>query len=55
MHNERPFKINKKNPEKYNYKNYVCLPYLKFSDLLPEAHLFFYLALAFSAEGHSLG
>ena len=24
---------------------YVCLPYLKFSDLLPETHLFFYLAL----------
>ena len=26
-------------------KKYVCLPYLKFSDLLPETHLFFYLAL----------
>ena len=23
----------------------MCLPYLKFSDLLPETHLFFYLAL----------
>ena len=26
-------------------KNYVCLPYLKLSDLLPETYLFFYLAL----------
>ena len=24
-------------------KKYVCLPYLKFSDLLPETHLFFKL------------
>ena len=23
----------------------MCLPYLKFSDLLPEAHIFFHLAL----------
>ena len=23
----------------------MCLPYLKFSDLLPQTHLFFYLAL----------
>ena len=26
-------------------KRYVCLPYLKFSDLLPETDLFFHLAL----------
>ena len=25
-------------------KDYVFLPYLKFSDMLPETHLFFYLA-----------
>ena len=25
-------------------KKYACLPYLKFSDPLPEPHLFFYLA-----------
>ena len=30
--------------KKYLKKN-VCLPYLKCSDLLPETHLFFYLAL----------
>ena len=30
----------------------MCLPYIKFSDLLPETHLFFYLALFwFSFEG----
>ena len=28
--------------EKLN-KKYVCLPYLKFSDLLPETHLFFFI------------
>ena len=33
--------MKKKNPE----RRYVCLPYLKFSDLLPETHLMFYLAL----------
>ena len=27
------------------YKKYVFLPYLKFSDPLPETHLFCYLAL----------
>ena len=31
--------------EKKQKKN-VCLPYLKFSDPLPETHLFFYLAIA---------
>ena len=30
----------------FSKKKYVCLPYLKFSDLLPETHLLFYLALA---------
>ena len=30
--------------EKKLVKKYKCLPYLKFSDLLPETHLFFYLA-----------
>ena len=30
-------------PKNNNTKNYVCLPYLKFSDPLPEKHLFFYL------------
>ena len=25
-------------------KKYVCLPYLIFLDLLPETHIFFYLA-----------
>ena len=30
-------------PEKKN----VCLPYLKFSDPLPETHLFFYLGLVY--------
>ena len=28
-------------PEKKSNKKYVCLPNLKFSDLLPETHLFF--------------
>ena len=28
----------------------MCLPYLKFSEPLPETHLFFYLALANSAD-----
>ena len=28
-----------------NYKKYVCLPYLKFSDLLPETHIFFLFGL----------
>ena len=27
-------------------KKYVCLPYLKFSDPLPETYLFFYFALS---------
>ena len=31
-------------PEK-KIKKYVCLPYLKFSDLLPETHLFFLFGL----------
>ena len=26
----------------------VCLPYLKFSDLLIETHLYFYLALSYT-------
>ena len=30
--------------QKKNIKRYVCLPYLKFSDSLPETLLFFYLA-----------
>ena len=46
MHFERqmPFKMHKVIfiPEKQTIKKYVCLPYLKFSDLLPETHLFFY-------------
>ena len=29
----------------FQKKIYVCLPYLNFSDILPETHLFFYLAL----------
>ena len=28
------------------WKKYVCLPFLKISDPLPETHLFFYLAQA---------
>ena len=28
----------------FSRKKYVCSPYLKFSDLLPETHLFFNLA-----------
>ena len=33
-------------PENKIIKKYVCLPYLKFSDSVPEKHLFFfYLAL----------
>ena len=31
--------------KKNDQKRYVCLPYLKFSDPLPETHLFLYLAL----------
>ena len=27
--------------QRWGHKDYVCLPYLKFSDLLPKAHLFF--------------
>ena len=34
---------------KKNLKN-VCIPYLKFSDLLPKTHLFFYLALSFKCD-----
>ena len=30
-------------PEKNNLKKCMCLPYLKFSDLLPEKHLFFFI------------
>ena len=45
---EMPSKMNKiiffSRKKKY-FKKYVCLPYLKFSDPLPESHLFFYLAL----------
>ena len=33
-------------PEKNNEKRYVCLPYLKFSDPLPETHLFFSVGLS---------
>ena len=29
---------------------YVCLPYLKFSDTLPETHLFFYFGLMVVSE-----
>ena len=47
MHFERPNA--QKNPEKRKVKKkYVCLPYLKFSDPLPETHLFFYLVYAFT-------
>ena len=45
---ETPFKMHKSilfYNKKKNRQKYVCLPYLKFSDLLPETHLFFYLAL----------
>ena len=31
-------------------KKYVCLPKLKFSDPLPETHLFFYLALVLTCQ-----
>ena len=34
-------------PEKKITKKYVCLPYLQFSDQLPETRLFFYLALVY--------
>ena len=41
-----PFKMHKIifffSTKKNNLKKYVCLPYLKFSDPLPETHLFFY-------------
>ena len=41
-----PFKMHKINfSRKKIIKKYVCLPYLKFSDLLPETHIFFHLAL----------
>ena len=37
-------KLYSSHPQKNNQKKkYVCLPYLKFSDLLPETHLYFYL------------
>ena len=36
---DMPLKMHKKTPEKN-----VCLPYLKFSDPLPETHLYFYFA-----------
>ena len=39
-----PFKMHK-NIIFFSEKKYVCIPYLKFSDLLPETPLFFYLAL----------
>ena len=39
---ETPFKMHK---IIFSRKKYVCLPYLKFSDPLPETHFFFYLAL----------
>ena len=32
----------------------MCLPYLKFSDSLPEIHLFFYLALFTSDENFAM-
>ena len=42
-----PFKMHKiiLFPDKKIIKKYVCLPYLKFSDLLPEMHLFFLFGL----------
>ena len=36
--------------EKEVIKKYVSLPYLKFSDLLPETHSFFYLPYAQSDD-----
>ena len=45
---EMPFKMHKIIyfflEKKINKKKHVCLPYLKFSDMLPETHSFFYLA-----------
>ena len=44
---EMPFKMHKMIfflENKNDLKKYVCLPYLKFSDPLPETHFFFYLA-----------
>ena len=45
-----PFKMHKMilYSRKNNQKKYVCLLYLKFSDPLPETHLFFYFALPLS-------
>ena len=40
-------------PEKKELKKYVCLPFLKLSDPLPETHLFFYLALLHMRNHHS--
>ena len=40
-----PFKMHKILffPEKKNIKKHVCLPYLEFSDMLPETHFFFFI------------
>ena len=38
-----PFKMHKIIFFKKKIKKYVCLLYLKFSDLLPETHLFFFI------------
>ena len=42
---EMPFKMHKIISPPPPKKKHVCLPYLKFSHLLPETHLLFYLAL----------
>ena len=43
-----PFKLHKIFfflEKKIKIKKHVCLPYLKFLDLLPKTHLFLYLAI----------
>ena len=48
MKGEMPFKMHKTisfSRKKTIKKNHVCLPYLKFSDLLLQTHVFFYLDL----------
>ena len=37
--------LKKKKKKKIELKKYVCLPYLKFLDPLPETQIYFYLAL----------
>ena len=47
---EMPFKMHKIiffSRKKKNKKKFECLPFLKFSDLLPKKHIFFYLAFRF--------